>query len=576
MTNHTGTQRWDAVVVGSGMGGLTAAAYLATNGKRTLVLEAGKVLGGCTHVFRRKQFEFEVGVHYLGDCGPDGAIPAMLRGVGLDDRIDFLAMDPDGFDTIVYPEVTVKVPKGWDAYLANLIAAFPDDAKGLTKFIGVMAALGGATDRITTPDSYAGLARVVAKAGPAAAWAMQPLGRLLDSCNLSNGARSVLSSQASYLSPPHRAATMVHAVFLHNYIRDGGYFPAGGGQVFAAHLASVVRAHGGDWRTDARVNRILVENGRVTGVELADGERIDTDVVVSNADLKRTFLDLVGPDKLPRWALRRADRYRMSLPLFNVYLALDVDLRGQMPSTNYFSYPVLEPSSVAFDLAERAGELSEEQIGQLYSKTPGFVSVQSVKDPDCQRIAPAGYTNLEVMSAAPADYRFWGVDTGPYDGGRYRRGEVYQQRKEALTEVLIDRAAAVIPGLREHIVWQEAATPITQERYTLSSDGVAYGIDLSWHQFGPLRPSPRTRIKGLYLAGASNSWGPGVEGAMASGVGAAGAVLGRNLGAQIRTGHVFGDPAALPEIGPDWDPLIEAGGPEHQRFTPSTMQPAGI
>ncbi|MCM6771880.1 NAD(P)/FAD-dependent oxidoreductase [Nocardia sp. CDC159] len=565
-----GTTRWDVVVIGSGMGGLTAAAYLAANGKRTLVLEAGEVLGGCTHVFRRKQFEFEVGVHYLGDCGPDGAIPTMLRGVGLDDRIEFRPMDPDGFDTIVYPEVTVKVPRGWDAYLANLIQAFPADAAGLRKFIGVLRALGEATDRITTPSSNQGIARMIASAGPAALWAMVPLGRLLDACKLGNAARSVLSSQASYLSPPHRAATMVHAVFLHNYIRDGGWFPAGGGQVFAAHLASVVRAHGGDWRTHARVRRILVEQGRVTGVELADGERIDTDVVVSNADIKRTFLDLVGRDKLPWWAVKRVDSYRMSLPLFNVYLALDIDLRGRMPITNYFSYPILEPSEKAFDLAERAGTLSEQQIGELYARTPGFVSVQSVKDPACERIAPAGYTNLEVMSAAPADPRFWGVPTGPYDGGRYRREATYLKRKEEITEVLIERAAAIIPNLRDHIVWQEAGSPVTQERYTLSSGGVAYGIDLSWHQFGPFRPIPRTRIKGLFLAGASNSWGPGVEGAMASGVGAAGWVLGRNLGPEIRRGRVYGDTAALPDIPADWDPLMEVGGPEHQRFAPSS------
>lgn len=561
-----GSTKWDAIVIGSGMGGLTTAAYLAANGKRTLVLEAGEVLGGCTHVFRRKQFEFEVGVHYLGDCGTDGAIPTMLRGVGCDDRIDFLPMDPDGFDTIVYPEVTVKVPRGWDAYLANLVAAFPADADGLSKFIGVLRALGEATDRITSPDSNRGTLLLAARAGAAAMWAMQPLGRLLDACQLSIGARSVLSSQASYLSPPHRAATLVHAGFLHNYIRDGGWFPAGGGQVFAAHLASVVRAHGGDWRTHARVGRILVEHGRVTGVRLEDGERIDANVVVSNADIKRTFLELVGRDNLPWWALRRVDGLRMSLPLFNVYLGLDVDLRGQMPVTNYFSYPILEPSEIAFGLLERAGELTEPQITDLYSKTPGFVSVQSVKDPQCTRIAPPGFTNLEIMTAAPADYRFWGIETGPYDGGRYRRGSKYLARKDEFTEVLIDRAAVVIPHLREHIVWQEAASPITQERYTLSSDGVSYGIDLSWHQFGPLRPSPRTRIKGLFLTGASTSWGPGVEGAMASGVGAAGAVLGRNLGAEIRAGRVYGDASSLPDIAADWDPLMEVGGPEHQRF----------
>ncbi|WP_410599004.1 phytoene desaturase family protein [Amycolatopsis sp. lyj-90] len=558
-------KRWDAVVVGSGMGGLTSAAYLAAGGKRTLVLEAGDVLGGCTHVFRRKQFEFEVGVHYLGDCGPEGTIPAILRGVGLDERVRFLPMDPDGFDTIVFPDVTVKVPRGWDRYLANLIEALPGDADGLRKFVGVLRRLGESTDRLTTPGSHLEMGKFALRAGTAAVWAMQPLDRLLDACKLSVAARAVLSSQASYLSPPHRAATMVHAVFLHNYIRDGGYFPEGGGQVLAAHLADVVTAHGGEVRTRARVRRILVEHSRVTGVELTSGELIPADVVVSNADIKRTLLELVGPDKLPSRLVRRTDGYRMSIPLFNVYVALDVDLRGRMPNTNYFSCPVTEPSKELFELAGRAGELSEPQIADLLARTPGFVSVQSIKDPDNERIAPPGYTNLEIMSAAPADYGFWGVDEGPYSGGKYRRRPGYTERKEQFTEAMLDRAAAVIPEFREHIVHVEAGSPITQERYTLSSDGVAYGIDLSWQQFGPLRPGVRTPVKGLFLAGASNSWGPGVEGAMASGVGAAGAVLGRDLAKQLRAGAVLADKASLPALPGDWDPLIAAGGPEHQR-----------
>jgi ferredoxin--NADP+ reductase len=98
----------------------------------------------------------------------------------------------------------------------------------------------------------------------------------------------------------------------------------------------------GQWQTDARVQRILDGVGRVIGVELAPGERIDTDLVVSNADLKRTLLDLVGADRLPGWATRRSQGYRMSMSLFNIYLALDVDLRDQLPNTNYFSFPSQE------------------------------------------------------------------------------------------------------------------------------------------------------------------------------------------------------------------------------------------
>lgn len=560
--------RWDAVVIGSGIGGLTAAAYLAAAGKRTLVLEAADRLGGCTHVFRRKQFEFEVGVHYLGDCGPSGVIPTILRGVGLEDRIDFLPMDSEGFDTIVAPGVSVQVPKGWDNYLRNLIDAFPNDAIGIRKFVRVMSNLGGATDRLTTPGSHSEGAKFAVRAGRDSYWAMQPLSRLLDACNLSSPARAALSAQGSYLTAPHRAATMVHAVFLNNYISSGAFFPAGGGQVFAAHLASVIRAHDGDLRTDARVEKIRTENGRVTGVELRGGEVIDTDVVVSNADIKHTLLDMVGKEHLPWHTVRRTKGFRMSEPLFNVYLALDIDLRGKMPVTNYFSLASLEPYDALFGKLHGAADLNDKQAADLMSRIPGFVSVQSIKDPTCPRIAQPGYTNLEVMGPAPSDHRFWGVETGPYEGGRYRRGQAYQERKEQYTEALVDRAAAVIPGLREHIVWQEAGTPVTQERYTLSTEGVSYGIDLSWQQFGPLRPGPKTPIKGLFLAGASNSWGPGVEGAMASGVGAAGAVLHRPLPTELREGLVLATSAGLPTIGADWDPLMEAHGPVNQRWTP--------
>jgi all-trans-retinol 13,14-reductase len=83
---------WDVVVIGAGLGGLSAAAYLATNGMRTLVLEQYDVAGGCSHVFRRHSFEFDVGVHYIGDCGPNGVIPTVLRGVGLAGKIEFLEM----------------------------------------------------------------------------------------------------------------------------------------------------------------------------------------------------------------------------------------------------------------------------------------------------------------------------------------------------------------------------------------------------------------------------------------------------------------------------------------------------
>jgi all-trans-retinol 13,14-reductase len=119
---------------------------------------------------------------------------------------------------------------------------------------------------------------------------------------------------------------------------------------------------------------------------------------------------------------------------------------------------------------------------------------------------------------------------------------------------MIDGAEQVLPGLREHIVWKEAATPVTQERYTLSTGGTSYGIEFALDQFGPNRPGPATEMPGLFLTGASTVFGHGIVGVMRGGVGTASAVLGRDLMREVEQGRVFADPARLAGGGPDWDP----------------------
>ena len=213
----TSTEKWDAIVVGAGLGGLTAAAYLTAAGRRTLLLEQYDVVGGCSHVFRRKRkWEFEVGVHYLGDCEPEGQIPTMLRGLGLDDRIEFLPMDPDGFDTLCYPDVTLRVPRGWDNYLANVIDAFPGEERAIRRYLGIMRRLGEAMDRSATPASLGGMAAFAARGRLASAWALVPLNRLLAACGLSERARAALVGavrqlRVSAVAHPGRAARRVPA-----------------------------------------------------------------------------------------------------------------------------------------------------------------------------------------------------------------------------------------------------------------------------------------------------------------------------------------------------------------------------
>jgi len=547
-------REWDAIVIGSGLGGLTAAAYLAAEGagdgatgRRVLVLEQHYVAGGNAHVFRRKwhkqAFEFDVGVHYVGDCGPGGAIPNVLRGLGLEEKVEFLEMDPDGFDTIIYPGLTFRVPKGWERYRERLVAAFPDDETGLHRCLDVFEKLLTEMRKLQAAGPAPDMAQVMREAPTLIRWASRPLTELFDDCGLSQKARAVvLAESGAYAVAPSRTPVAVHAGLLDHYLK-GAYYPKGGGQVLPARLIEVLRANGGEVRTRTRVERILVEDGKAAGVRLKSGEELRSPVVISNADLKRTLLELVGREHLSPATAARTASYRMSLPIFCVYLGLDIDLRERMPNTNYWyceSYDIEGMYQASYE-------------GRMPEQFPLFITTASVKDPTTGHIAPAGCSSVEIMTWVPANYNVWRVHDGPAAGEKYHRDRDYRSNKDALTELMIAGAEKVLPGLRDHIVWKEAATPVTQERYTLSTGGTSYGIETAIDQFGPQRPGPATEIPGLYLAGASTMSGHGIVGSMRGGVATAGAVLGRNLTREVDDGRVFGDPSKL-SCAPDWDP----------------------
>ena len=536
---------WDAIVVGSGLGGLTTAAYLATNGLRTLVLEKHYIAGGNAHVFRRKQmFEFDVGVHYLGDCGPDGTIPTVLRGVGLEGKVEFLEMDPDGFDTLMFPGIEFRVPKGKDRYRERLVATFPDDETGLHRCLDVLEGVASEFAKVKLPVEPQDVPRLMQEAPNFMKWGMRTLGELFDDCGLGQKARAILAAESgTYALPPSRAPVIMPAVLMDHYLK-GAYYPKGGGQVLPAHFVDVIRSNGGEVRTRAGVERILVEDGKAAGVRLTSGEEFRAPVVVSNADLKRTFLEMVGEEHLSPQTVARVGNYRMALPLFCVYLGLDIDLSDRMPNTNYLY-------STSFDIEGLYQDCYE---GRVPSELTLFITVASVKDPHTKAIAPEGHSNLQIMTMVPADYSLWGIEKGPASGEKYHRNPVYQSLKQRLTDALVEGAERVIPGIRDHIVWKEAATPISQEHFTLSTGGTSYGIELTVDQFGPNRPSPETEIDGLFLAGASTVFAHGIAGVMRGGVGCAGAILDRDLQSEVAAGRVFGDPARLSGGGPDWDP----------------------
>jgi phytoene dehydrogenase-like protein len=543
---------WDAIVIGSGLGGLTCAAYLCALGKRTLVLEAHYVAGGNSQAFRRQVrgglYEFDVGVHYIGECGPDGLISRMLNGLGLAERIVFRPLDPDGYSTLYFPGLTFRVPSSWDRYRARLLDTFPEERESLAQVVDILRQV--AQQGRHFQRGSLSIERLAEEAPLFMQWGLQPVTKLFEEYRLSQEASAVLlGEQGDYAVRPSKTPTALAAGLTDHYMH-GAYYPEGGGQAMAGRLVEAIRAYGGEVRTRSRVGRVRVDAGRALGVVLdKTGEEINAPVVVSNADLKRTVLELVGEEHFSAEVVQRVRDFRMSLPLFAVYVGLDIDLVAKgLPNTNHWLW----------DTYDIEGVYEQVENGEMPDNNLAYLTVTSLRDPESPQVAPEGYSNLQVMTLVPHDYGLWNVETGPAEGGRYHRDPTYRKRKTQLMDQLLETAETIIPELKDHTDWKEAATPVTQERFTRSTAGTSYGIEYATDQMGPMRVGYETEIKGFFLCGASTPAGHGISNVMFSGVRAAEAATGVDLRRAVLDGEVLGDRSLLPPLTEDWEAWRES------------------
>ncbi len=539
-------ERWDAVVIGSGLGGLSAAACLAGSDRRVLVLERHDIAGGNATVFRRHhegdEYEFDVGVHYIGECQQGGVIPAILDGLGVGDRITFRPFDQDQFDTLVMPDLEVKIPAGWDDYIANVVEAVPGDRAAVERCMTTLRDVARESRERLIPGADTPVFDE---------WSYRPLSELFDECELSPTARAIIDHwNGLYAGAPSQTAVVMHAVIADHYM-SGAYYPEGGGQVIPARLVQAIEASGGEVRTLAPAAKVLVHDRRVQGVELEDGTVIATDLVVSNADHIRTVRNLVDREHWDPATLRFVDEARMTLGLVVVYVVVEGDLVGDRPNTNYHVFGGGDPEQVYEAL----------DAGEMPDSDWAYLAFASKKDPDNPRLCPPGHTNFQIMTLAPRGFEHWGMQNGPADGARYRRDELYRERKQEITDRLLDSAESVLGPFRDRVVHLETATPLTHQRYTHSSGGTSYGYMHSPEQSGPNRPSHRTEIEGLWVTGANTTSGHGIAGALVGGVNCAGQILGRHgLLIEMVLGAQLIDPESIPADPDEFDPMWVSRG----------------
>ena len=349
----------------------------------------------------------------------------------------------------------------------------------------------------------------------------------LDSCTKNPKLRAVLLGQhGDYGMPPSEASAVLHTgVCAHLATRPS--YPKGGGQVISDRLADVVEAHEGAIVLRRGVSKILIEGGRAVGVR-TEGKKGETQdvrakVVLSGADIKQTFLELVGPEHLPKRHIKKAEDWIMAGSLFMTCVAVNTDMRAKgMRAANYWELDGYDLDS--YYKAER-----ETDFPRAHGS---YITSSSLKDPETPWHAPPGVTAIEIMTLVHGGAKCWGISQNDIASGDYSKKDAYLERKQALEDDMIARLERQFPGTKEHIEFCESASPMSHFRYTRAAEGTGYGLAAIPSQFFANRPDERSPIKGLYLCGASTRSGHGIIGALQSGWLAARTVA-KDLGSPI-------------------------------------------
>ncbi len=514
---HDVQERFDAIVIGSGIGGLAAAALLAKHGgKRVLVLERHFAVGGFTHVYRRRGYEWDVGLHYIGQVDhPQSGTRRMFDHL-TDGRLEWESMG-EVYDRIILGEKSYDYVAGPENFAARMKEYFPAEAQAIDRYVKLVRKVSKRSGLYfgekVLPGTLASLFGSLMRA-PFQRWAQKTTADVLAGLTDNRELRAVLAGQfGDYGLPPGQSSFAMHAILARHYLRGGSY-PVGGSAAIAANIAPLIEEAGGKILYYADVREILVVGELAIGVRMADGREITAPMVISNAGASNTYLRLLPRSLADRQGLTaQMRRVKASVGHACLYAGLKTSAAELgLPKHNLWIYPGPDhDANVEAYLRD-----SEAPLPLVYASFP------SAKDPDFERRFPNRAT-IELITLAPFErYMPW------FESEWGKRSAGYAKHKARLAERLLEALYGQLPQIRGKIDYHEVSTPLSTRHFANYERGELYGLEHTPRRFREKFLRPRTPIENLYLTG-QDIVSCGVAAAMAAGFLTASVILKRNL-----------------------------------------------
>jgi len=503
--------QYDTIVIGSGAGGLASALCLAREGHKVLVLEQHYLLGGWCHSFSRHGSRFTPGLHYIGLLAEGESSNDLYRGLGIANDLTFYRMNPQAYEHCWIGNERFDIPAGIDNFKDALIERFPHEKKGIIRYLNtirdvsrelqLIPKMNGFWDKVTIPWRTRHLGK----------YGLFSLKRVINWHVKDPLLQKILNVQCGdHGLPPEIASFPLHAAVMEHYL-SGGYYPEGGGASIVNAMVKSIEKYDGEIRTNERVKKILLDDNKsAIGVELSCGEKIFAKNIISNADPKKTYHDLVGKEHLSEKLNTKLDASKYSCTSLMLFLTVNMNVEAAgIDSGNIWLMPNKDMDDVYKEM------MSSDILSQEYF--PGlFISCTTLKD-------PASYNGKEHTFEVITYINYEAFKE--FEGEVKKRSQKYLAFKEELMNKMINTLECAIPNIKESIIHKDLGTPLTNEHFINATQGSVYGTQKSLNQIGPNAFRAVSEVKNLYLCGAS-ILAHGVTGATYSGVDTAARILG--------------------------------------------------
>lgn len=496
------TNSWDVIVIGSGIAGMSCAATLAKTGKKVLVLEQHNIPGGYTHMFTRKGFSWDVGVHAIGQMEPRSRVSRLL-GWLTDQKMKWNSLG-NPYDEFYFPDhFSIGFPDNREKFESLLKEKFPHEVPAIEQFFKIC--------RKAVKESiiYFYFKTLPEWKGKLVSWAWFLFKRnwwkttttqIMDEIGVSPKLRSVLTAQWGYYgSIPNESSFAVHALTTRHFY-NGAYYPEHGAKSFATHLLNTVYKAGGETLCDAEVDSLLIENKNAVGVQLKTGETFRAPLIVSAIPAKTTVNQLIPKkDRFKTW--KNSINHLGNSPS---YICLNLGFEGDIASAGASATNKWFNSS--WDMNVKEWDVSDPK-----SEPPIlYVSFPSFKDPYHEPGEKNKQTG-ECITFVP-----WNVFEKWKNSSYRKRDASYIEFKKEMEERLIHHLKHHMPDIMKHLTYHEISTPLTSNFFVGAVHGAIYGLESTPQRFKCSKLRMRTPIKNFYMAGVDTLI-PGVVGGMMSG-----------------------------------------------------------